>query len=426
MTSRESFLVYKWTFRRVVWATLVLVFVALGFWLIFRFYKVVFIFFIAIILGTMIRPVVTWLNHLGLPRKIAAVIVYFSLVILVIFFFLLVFPMVFEQGVTIGITIPVYYQNFREWIYAIPFPLIAGLGRFLPAKLPTLIQPPLQQTGEQMIATAGQFMNYLASVATNFMKIIVAFLLAFHWTLDGPRIVQGFLQLIPKDQRENISELVTTIESKVGFFIAGQSILCLMIGILALITYLLIGLPNALVLALIAGIMEAVPLVGPLLGAIPAGIIALSISPSKLVWIIVATIIIQQLESIFLVPRVMRKAVGVNPFVSLLSIFAFSVLFGIAGALMAIPIAVILQLLLHRFVFQPAMMKMEVSTDRDYTSRLRYEAQNLAQDLQKQSRLEKEGSDKELKQIDHLMDEIESITSDLVTLLIDSRIPGEP
>ena len=67
------------------------------------------------------------------------------------------------------------------------------------------------------------------------------------------------------------------METKVGFYIAGQGVLCLVIGIMALVAYLLIGLPNALVLALVAGVLEAVPMIGPLLGAIPAALVALSI-----------------------------------------------------------------------------------------------------------------------------------------------------
>ena len=158
-------------------------------------------------------------------------------------------------------------------------------------------------------------------------------------------------------------------------------------------------------------------MIGPLLGAIPAALVALSIAPDKLIWVIVATVIIQQLENSLLVPRVMRKAVGVNPFVSLLSIFAFSSLFGIAGALMAIPIAAIIQLLLDRFVFHPAAMDPELSAGRDYASRLRYEAQDLAADMRKQARLKKGGSDQKVKQIDKVMDEIETITTDLDALL---------
>ena len=174
---------------------------------------------------------------------------------------------------------------------------------------------------------------------------------------------------------------------------------------------------NCLSDSLLAGVLEAVPLIGPLLGAIPAALVALSIAPDKLIWVIVATLVIQQLENSLLVPRVMSKAVGVNPFVTLLSLFAFSSLFGIAGALMAIPIAAMLQLLLDRFVFHPTAMEPEVSAGRDHASRLRYEALDLAQDLRKQARLKKGGSDLGITQIDHVMDEIETITTDLDALL---------
>jgi hypothetical protein len=167
-------------------------------------------------------------------------------------------------------------------------------------------------------------------------------------------------------------------------------------------------------------------MIGPLLGAIPAGVIALSIGPTKLIWVIVATIIIQQLENSLLVPRVMRKAVGINPFVSLLSLFAFSSLFGIAGALMAIPIAAIAQLLLDRFVFHPATLESEISPGRDLASRLRYEAQDLAQDLRKQARLKKGGSDLSIKQVDQVLDEIETITTDLDSLLAQVSNSGTP
>jgi predicted PurR-regulated permease PerM len=214
------------------------------------------------------------------------------------------------------------------------------------------------------------------------------------------------------------------MESKVGFFLAGQGLLCLVISVMALVAYVLIGLPNALVLALAAGVMEAVPMVGPLLGAVPAALVALSIAPDRLIWVIVATIVIQQLENTLLVPRIMKKAVGVNPFVTLLSLFAFSSLFGIAGALMAIPIAAIIQLVLNHFVFKSATVELEVSEGRDYTSRLRYEAQDLIQDLRKQSRLKKRGSDQKIIQMEQVMDEIETITSNLDALLARANQPG--
>ena len=417
MTLHPPPLPYDWRFGRVVWATLVFTSIILGFWLLYRFNQVVFILLIAIVIGTVIRPAVAWLHQRGFPRLVGVVLVYLLLLVLLAGFLLLLFPLLVEQSITITAAAPGYYQNLREWMVGYPNQLIVRLSEFLPATFPSLQPPTAQQTGQEVMASAGQALGYVILAAKVIFIAIVILVLAHYWTLDGPRAIQSLLLLIPQDRRESISELISAMETKVGFYVAGQGILCLVIGIMALIAYLLIGLPNALVLALMAGVLEAVPMIGPLLGAIPAALVALSIAPNRLVWVIVATVVIQQLENSLLVPRVMRKAVGVNPFVTLLALFAFSSLFGLAGALMAIPMAAIIQLLLDRFVFHPAAMEPEVSAGRDYASRLRYEAQNLAQDLRKQARLKKGGSELRVKQIDQVMDEIETITTDLDALL---------
>ncbi len=396
-------------------ATIVLVCVALGFWLLYRFYMVIFILFVAIMLGTVIRPIVNWFYRRGVPRVAGVLIVYVLLLALLIGFVLLLFPLVFDQGSAIAAGLPGYYQNLRTWLVNSPNEMISSLNQFLPDILPVFNS--VSQTNPELLASAEQALGVVTTASKVVFFAIVILLLAFHWTLDGPRTIQSLIQLLPKSHRESIFELITAMESKIGYFIAGQGALCLAVGVLALIAYLIIGLPNALVLALVAGALEAVPMVGPTLGAIPAGLIALSISPTMLLWVVVATVIIQLLENNFLVPRIMSKAVGVNPFVALLAIFAFSSLFGVAGALMAIPIAAIIQLLLERFVFRPADLVPEDSLGRDITSRLRYEAKDLAQDLQKQARVKKGGSAIDVKQIDKVMDEVEALSTDLDALL---------
>jgi predicted PurR-regulated permease PerM len=250
----------------------------------------------------------------------------------------------------------------------------------------------------------------------------VILVLTLYWALDGPRIIKSVLLLVPQGLRDSFTELIAGMESKVGYYIAGQIILCIVIGILALIAYSFIGLPNALVLALAAGVMEAVPMIGPILGAVPAGLVALSVAPNKIIWVIVATLIIQQLENSLLVPRIMKSTVGVNPFVTLLALFAFGTLFGVAGALMAIPMAAIAQLALNHFVFKSATVEMEPTEGRNYASRLRYEAQDLIQDLRKQARNKKRGSEIKIMQIEHVMDEIETITTNLDSLLAQANI----
>ena len=408
---------YNWTFRRVVWATLVLISVILGFWLFYRFHQVIFTLFIAIVIGTVIRPAVAWLHRRGLPQTVGVIFVYLVMFLLLAGFLRLLFPLISEQSTTIAAVLPEYYQNLRQWVVTHPNQSLASLSEFLPAALPSLRLSPVQQTGPEMLASAGQVAGYVTSLAGIIFTAIMILALVFYWTLEGPRIIQSFLLVIPQSQRENIDELISAMESKVGFYMVGQAILCTVIGIMALIAYRLIGLPNALVLALIAGVLEAVPMIGPLLGAVPAALIALSIAPDKLIWVIVATVVIQQVENSLLVPRIMKKAVGVNPFVTLLALFAFSTFFGLAGALMAIPMAAMIQLALNHFVFKQATVEMEVSEGRDYASRLRYEAQDLAQDLRKQARLQKSGSDLTIKQVEQVMDEIETIATNLDALL---------
>jgi predicted PurR-regulated permease PerM len=337
------------------------------------------------------------------------------MLILIVGFGLLVVPLIVSQSTTIVAATPGYLESLRQWLVDNPNPLIERLG--------TLVSDSLSadrsslKSGQEILDTAGQALGYVGSASQIFLTAVAILLIAFYWTLDGPRHIRALLLLIPTGQRENTYELVSAMETRVGAFITGQGVLMLVVGGLALVAYSLIGLPYVLVLALVAGLMEAVPLVGPLLGAIPAALVAISIGPDKLVWVVVATLIIQQLENSLLVPRVMRKAVGVNPFVSLLAIFSFSSLLGIAGALMAIPTAAIIQLLLDRYVFRPGALEPESTSGRDLSSRLRYEAQDLAQDLRKQARLEKEGSEQTVGLIDQLMDEIESITTDFDSLL---------
>jgi predicted PurR-regulated permease PerM len=220
--------------------------------------------------------------------------------------------------------------------------------------------------------------------------------------------------LVPYDHRENAREITAEMQARLGAFIQGQSLLGLIIGSLSFIAYTLIGLPYTLALALVAGIMETVPVVGPILGAVPAIIVAYTVDPNKVWWVLLATAVIQILENNFLVPRVMRSAIGVNPLVTLLALSAFGSLFGILGAIVAIPLAAIIQLLLNRFVLDTALPGESSIPGRDRASVLRYEVQELTRDIRKTIR-EKEIAPDE--GADEVEDTIEAIAADLNSAL---------
>lgn len=416
---------YTWTFWRVVWAVLVLVTIGLGFWLLYRFHQVVFILFVAIVLGTVLRPMVAWLQRRGLPGYAGVTLIYLLLLGLFVGFVLLLVPLLVTQGTTIAVAAPGYLQSLGEWLVNNPNSLVRQLGVLFSDRLLSG-QVPIAQTGQEIMDSAAQALGYAATSVQAFLVAGAILLIAYYWTLDGPRHIRNLLLLVPVGQRESAEELIAAMETKVGAYVAGQGVLMLVIAGMSLVAYMIIGLPYVLVLALVAGVMEAVPLVGPFLGALPAALVAASMGPDKLVWVMAATLLIQQLENNLLVPRVMRKAVGVNPFVALLAIFAFASLLGIPGALMAIPIAAIIQLILDRYVFHSDTLEPEAITSRDLVGRLRYEAQDLAQDLRKQARVKKDGSTDSISEIDEVMDEIESITTDLGVLLAQVDDSGLP
>jgi hypothetical protein len=206
--------------------------------------------------------------------------------------------------------------------------------------------------------------------------------------------------------------------------------LCVIVGVMSLVAFLLLGIPNALVLGALMGIFEALPVIGPTLGAIPAVLLTLAVAPEKTVWVIVALIAIQVVENNLLVPRIMDQSVGVNAIVSILAIAAFGLLFGIGGAILAIPLAAILQILIKRFLFElpppedainntpltaPVMMP---PNSRDQFGKLRLEAQELAQDIRKQARGEETPADTAAEQIEDL---IEAIAVDLDKLLVEAK-----
>jgi predicted PurR-regulated permease PerM len=244
------------------------------------------------------------------------------------------------------------------------------------------------------------------------LAIVATFLLAFYWTLESERIKRGFLLVIPQTKRETVGELITDVEEKLSNYVIGQGVLCLAVGTLALIAYLVIGLPHALTLALLAGLMEAVPFLGPTIGAVPAALVALSLSPLHVLWVVVATAVIQQLENNLLVPRVMNRAIGVRPLVTLLAMFAFGSLFGVVGVLVSIPLAAILQLVLDRFLLGRTAATTE--NGRDKISVLRYQVQDLVEDIRGQVRHKEHTATTATDQIE---DSIEAIALDLDSLL---------
>lgn len=402
-----------WTTRQVILATLLVLSVGLAFWLLYHFQFIVFIVFAAVVIGTALLPVATWLQRRGVPDTLAVSLIFLVLLVAVIGFGIALVPLLVEQVTMIAANIPTYYRDLRNTLINSPILIFQELAWHLPAELSTNFFSQSTEDG----AAVGSVFERLTSIglALKSLFITIATLaLGFYWTLESRRIVRALLLLAPHHRRDDVRELVEAIQDKVGAFIRGQTILCGVIAALAFVAYMFIGLPYALALALLAGILEAVPYIGPVLGAIPAILVASSLGSSEVIWVLVASLLIQQIENMFLVPRIMDRSVGVNPIITLLALFTLGTLLGVVGALLAIPLAAIVQLLLDRFIFHGPPIDYHAPSGRGPVSVLRYEVQELMKDVRQQIR--QNGSDG-TEDDSHLEEEIELIAADLDSVL---------
>lgn len=353
MKSSTSEEVTTWTTGQVVSATLFVVCVFLTFWLLYNLRNVLFLFFVAIVFGTAIRPAVGWLHRRGVSRALGVIIIYLLIAALLIAILAMVLPLIAEQTTQIAQNLPDYYTGVRRFLVNSDNRLLQSIGARIPFDLSLLFSRNAVDT-EKVLTQVGQTLLYTNLMLKGILSTLAIFLLAYYWTQESTLVIRGLFRLFPPQRKRRLREFFQLAESKLGGYIRGQGLLCIIIGVAAFLAYLLIGLPYALVLAIFAGLMEMVPIFGPALGAIPAFLVALSIHPGKAVWVVVATIIIQMLENVFLVPRIMKSSIGVNPIIVLLSLIAFGSVFGFAGAVLALPLAAIVQLLVSRVVLTAA------------------------------------------------------------------------
>jgi predicted PurR-regulated permease PerM len=341
----------RWTTIQVVFATIFVVCVFLAFWLLFRLRGVVFLFFVALVLGTALRPGVEWLRRRGISRRAGVILIYILILSLLTGFLAITFPLIAEQATQVSQNFSQYYADIRGAFMNSGNRLLQNIGWRLPSGLSFFMNRDL--TTEEVVDQVTQTFFYTNLVMRGILSIVAIFLLAYYWTQESHLIIRTLLRLVPPSRRNDIRELLDLAELRMGGYIRGQGILCLAVGVAAFIAYSLIGLPYTLVLAMIAGLMEMIPVFGPILGAVPALLVAVSMDPGKAVWVLVASGAIQMLENAWLVPRIMKDSMGVHPIIIILSLVAFSSVFGFPGALLALPLAALLQLIIDRIVLSP-------------------------------------------------------------------------
>jgi predicted PurR-regulated permease PerM len=183
-----------------------------------------------------------------------------------------------------------------------------------------------------------------------FLTFITVAVFSFYLLLERDKLKKNLYLFFPHLDKNKVNSMAHKIEMKLGAWVRGEIILMLIVGLTTYIGLTILGVEYALPLAVIAGVLELVPTIGPIISSIPAILIALVQGPVLAIAVLAMYILIQQAENNFLVPKVMEKAVGVLPLITIASLLIGGTLFGVIGAVIAVPAVVILHVLFEEYV----------------------------------------------------------------------------
>ncbi|HCC1970610.1 TPA: AI-2E family transporter [Listeria monocytogenes] len=299
------------------------------------------------------NPIIDWLEKLKWKRGWAIALLYLVIIGLLILLFSFVIPAVKDQIVSLFKSFPGYWdqitQKFDEFSRS-------SLFDQLKDKLNTNmsdIMKTLSTKGTSVINSAISSIGSIVGTVTEVVLAIVTTpLVLFYLLKDGKKLPDFLLKMLPVNGRAHTRQVLGEANHQISSYIRGQIIVSLCIGILLFIGYLIIGLPYALTLAIIAACTSIVPYLGPAIAITPAIIIAIVTSPWLLIKLIIVWCVVQLLEGKFISPQVMGKTLKVHPITILFVILVAGNLFGVLGVIFAVPgYAVLKVIVTHVFIW---------------------------------------------------------------------------
>jgi predicted PurR-regulated permease PerM len=295
---------------------------------------IIAILLVAVIFASAMEPLVDYFKQHKVPRAVSVLTVYTLVLGLAGLIIYLIIPPFVNEFKSLKDILPAYSQQFAS--------RFSG-GIFGDVSLGNILQGAFEQAGSKGLVsqTVGAFSGLLA--------IFPVLVISFYLVAEEEGMKKFIRTLIPQHHQSFTMGLIEKIQKKMGHWILGQVILSFTIFAATFIGLTLMGVKYALFLALLAGLLELVPYIGPFLSAVPAVFFAFFQSPSLALWVLILYIVIQKLENYVLVPKVMEKTVGTSPLVVLLSLLVGFKLAGILGLLIAVPVVSALNVVIAEF-----------------------------------------------------------------------------
>jgi predicted PurR-regulated permease PerM len=370
--------------------------------LLYQLVDVLLVLFLGIIVATALQPLHTKLCDLGVPRGPAVLLIYLSFLVGLMSVGLLVAPVLLERVAAFTSNFPDLYADAIGALNASPNPMLRLIGRRLPSfdALVGVATDTLPSTSQGVVGFTSGVLMALAYVVT-----VLA--VGYYWTMEVSWLERFAVSFVPVARRVEALNIWHEIELKLGAFIRGQGVVMISIGVASAIGYAMIGLPNVLALAVLAGLLEALPLLGPILAAIPAIVVALPLGSTSVCLVISWALLLQVVESNVLAPRIMGRTVGMSSLVALLAILACGTLYGLVGVFVAIPLVATITVVLDRAVINLEPVPVDEPRTSNTLDGLRTRLESVQQQMRRRfrERPSRVGIDPETP--DHIADAID-------------------
>lgn len=318
-------------------------------WMLYLVRGTLLLIYVAGLIAVGISPLVDRIEQQRLVRRVrvprwAAILsVYAALVTVVILFVMMMVPPLAAQARELVTAAPDLLSRAQRWL----------IGQGILNREITIGEAVRQAPvgGTDAVTTV---VSAIWGFVGGLFGVITILIVAFYLLIESDNIVRAVVRLFPRPERARVRDAFRRAGEKVSAWMAGQLLLAAIIGTTAAVGLWIMGVPYFYVLALIAGIGELIPIVGPLLAAIPAVAVAFSVSPALALGVALFFFLQQQVENHVLVPKVMSRQVGISPVLVILALLIGGSLLGIVGAILAVPTVAILQVLLQELLVEAA------------------------------------------------------------------------
>lgn len=318
-----------------------IIFVILAIVFLFYIRQIVLAFFAAFVISTVTNPLADWAEKKNIPRVVSAPLIFIGVLVFIGFIFYWIIPSLAGE---LGNLIKHFPQYITENTAKYPFLKQYNIGQSIDQAVLSILNYINEQALSIFFSTV--------SVLGNLFYVFLAFAVAFYLTAEKNLLKLYLRRIIDRGQHKNLASILDEIEIKMGRWFAGQALLSLVSGTAIFVGLTILGVPFALPLAALAAVLRFIPFLGGMISDTAGVAIAFLSSPALGLAALIMYYLIQQIESYILIPYVMQKTVGLNPIVVIVAVVSGGQLGGIAGALLALPVTIILVILAKEFVLE--------------------------------------------------------------------------